>query len=194
MLKKKKIVDRVNDHRHCHSLFLDFLCMQMTKEPVSWYLFSLFFLSISELLHSLHLLLQEPRKLKVQVSYVLNFCKRYMKHNTAEKYWSKRDMLECLKKIFNTRNMSRICTYVFSFLQKMLSKCCENKSKLGYVHGWLKRKTHVARTGGNTDECMYAQMHQPTKAYLISYNPPALRAMVISSLPYFSSADALHRR
>lgn len=31
-----------------------------------------------------------------------------------------------------------------------------------------------------------------THTYQISYKPPVLRAIVISSLPYFSSADALH--
>ena len=31
-----------------------------------------------------------------------------------------------------------------------------------------------------------------THTYQISYKPPALRAIEISSLPYFSSADALH--
>lgn len=41
---------------------------------------------------------------------------------------------------------------------------------------------------------MFSALQKHTHTYQISYKPPALRAIATSSLPYFSSADALHEQ
>lgn len=87
------------------------------------------------------------------------------------------------------------CAYVFSFHQKTFLKSCENKMNTGQVYAfrcfldikfcWI----NVLLGKVDSKINISAHMHSPT--YQISYNPPALRAIVTSSLPYFSSADAL---
>lgn len=85
------------------------------------------------------------------------------------------------------------CAYVLSFHQKIFSKSCENKTNAGQFNA-LKcfldvRFCRIKVLIGKVDSEINTQMH--THTYQISYTPPALRAIVTSSFPYFSSADAL---
>lgn len=64
--------------------------------------------------------------------------------------------------------------------QSVRKRCCSfthftTESCIAWLDGWLRLDEYINAT------------------YQISYKPPALRAIVTSSLPYFSSADALDR-
>lgn len=94
----------------------------------------------------------------------------------------------------NARNIS--WAYVISFHQEMFSKCCENKMNTGHIYFSVHHcRINVLLRKVDSDTFMSTSMlkctHTHTHTYQISYNPPALRAIVTSSLPYFSSAEAL---
>lgn len=115
-------------------------------------LFSLLFLSLSELLHSLHLLLQQHRQLNVQVSYIFNFWKT-PKRTT----WSLAEMWLLRK----GKAGNRICAYVLSFHQMMISASCEDKTDTGQINELKGCRVNVLSYKViSVPKCMHT--HSPT--------------------------------